>query len=300
MSAAFLHASQAASRGHDSRTDDAGAASEGSRRTGVHVAASNLGGFQTAFARALLADPGEVTAHALVRALAAQPGFAVYRNTFLKACIDALAGNYPAVARLVGDEWFRAAAAVYVRRSPPHDPLLLAYGRSFPQFLAAFAPAADYPYLASVARLDRFWTEAHVASAERPLSAAALAGLAPEALAALVLQPLPSARWHWFEHAPIFSIWSRNRSQTSTTGALDWRPEGALLVRPRSSVEWLPLDAGGCAFLDACAGGRTLAEAAAAAACADPACDVSQLLGNLLVAGVFAATVRHAVEGDTP
>ena len=33
-----------------------------------------------------------------------QPAFAVYRNTVMKACIDALQANYPAVTRLVSEE----------------------------------------------------------------------------------------------------------------------------------------------------------------------------------------------------
>lgn len=261
---------------------------------------SALGNFQAAFARALLAEPGEATTHPGVRELAAQPAFRIYRNTFLKACIDALAANYPAVARLVGEQWFRAAAAVYVRRMPPTDPLLVAYGREFAEFLGEFGPAGDYPYLAGVARLDRSWTEAHIACAQRPLAASALAGCTPDELAALVLQPLPSARWHWFEHAPIFTIWSRNRSDEALDAPLDWHAEGALLLRPEGSVQWLPLDAGGCAFLDACARGRTLAQAAAAAMEVDAACDVTRLLGNLLGAGVFAATVADTRKGDCP
>ena len=43
----------------------------------------------------------------------------------MKGCIDALQANYPAVTRLVGEEWFRAAAAVYVRQAPPTNPMLL-------------------------------------------------------------------------------------------------------------------------------------------------------------------------------
>jgi hypothetical protein len=281
------------------RSGDHAAAANRSLPAGAGVAASALGSFQTAFARALLAGPEEATTHALVQKLAAQPAFAVYRNTFMKACVDALEANFPTVARLVGDEWFRAAAALYVRRTPPQDPMLVAYGCEFPAFLAGFAPAAEYPYLASVAQLDRYWTEAHIAPGERRLAPSALAGLAPEELAALVLQPLASARWHWFAHAPIFTIWSRNRSEEAVDAPLDWHAEGALLVRPKASVRWLPLDAGGCAFLDACAAGRPLAEAASAAACADPACNVSQLLGDLLGAGVFTAAVADALEGES-
>ncbi|MBW8719456.1 MAG: putative DNA-binding domain-containing protein, partial [Variovorax paradoxus] len=75
--------------------------------------------FQQAFAQALFAPPE--AAPPAVRVLAMQPAFAVYRNTVMKACIDALQANFPTVAQLVGEEWFRAAAALYVAADPPSD-----------------------------------------------------------------------------------------------------------------------------------------------------------------------------------
>lgn len=70
-----------------------------------------LSHFQDAFSAALFQgdidhsarSPSEVQA---LPALQAQPGFAVYRNTVLKACIDALQANYPTVNQLVGDHGF--------------------------------------------------------------------------------------------------------------------------------------------------------------------------------------------------
>ena len=189
-----------------------------------------LAQFQDAFAHALLA-PGAKPASP-VAALAAQPAFAVYRNTVMKGCIDALQANYPAVARLVGEEWFRAAAAVYVREALPADATLLRYGASFADFLARFEPAAELPYLPDVARLDRLWTEAHAAPDEEPLDPAAIARLTPDTLARATLHPHAAARWAWFEDAPVYTIWACNRAESVPGGDLDWRPEGALLVRP--------------------------------------------------------------------
>jgi len=244
-----------------------------------------LARFQDAFAQALLAPDAEPAAEAA--ALAAQPAFAVYRNTVMKGCIDALQANYPAIARLVGEEWFRAAAAVYVRETLPVDPTLLRYGAGFADFLACFQPAAELPYLPGVARLDRFWTEAHAAPDAGALDASAVAHLAPEALAGTVLHPHPAARWAWFADGPIYTIWSRNRVDEPFNADLDWRPEGALLVRPRDAIEWIALDAAGCAFLDACAAGRTLGEAAQAALRAQGDADLVPLLPTLLKAAAL-------------
>ena len=246
-----------------------------------------LARFQDAFALALLTPEPAAAIPSEVAALTTQPAFAVYRNTVMKGCIDALQANYPAVARLVGEEWFRAAAAVHVRETLPADPTLLHYGSAFADFLARFQPAAELPYLPGVARLDRFWTEAHAAPSLSALDSAAVANLTPEVLAGAVLHPHPAARWAWFADGPIYTIWSRNRVDAPLNADFDWRPEGALLVRPRDVVKWIALDAAGCAFLDACAAGRTLGEAAQAALRAQGDADLAPLLATLLKAGAF-------------
>ncbi len=253
------------------------------------LAPGALARFQDAFARALLAPTAEpAAAHVLeIGALTAQPAFSVYRNTVMKSCIDALQANYPAVERLVGAEWFRAAAAIHVRVALPADPTLLRYGAAFADFLARFEPAAELPYLAGVARLDRYWTEVHGAPDEDVLDPAAVAGAPPAALAAAVLHPHAAARWAWFSDAPVYTIWSRNRSGDALDDDLDWRPEGALLTRPRDAVEWVALDAADCEFLDACAAGKTVAASVQAALAVQGNADLARLMSGLLTAGAF-------------
>ena len=246
---------------------------------------SALSRFQDDFARALRSPdaPGERD----VAELASQPAFAVYRNTVMKGCIDALQANFPAVTRLVGEEWLRAAAAVYATRTLPSERSLLAYGESFPDFLAGFEPAAELPYLPDVARLERFWTQSHTAADEPVLDMASLTGLDPESMASAVLRPHPAARWAWFPEAPIFTIWSRNREDGEFDGEIDWRGEGALLVRPHSSVRWQAIDAAAVAFLDACRRGQTVADAFDAALQVDGGANLAQLAATLIEAGAF-------------
>ncbi len=170
-----------------------------------------LSRYQDAFSRALLApgaEPDDVVA-----ALASQPAFSVYRNTVMKGCVDALQANFPCVMRLVGEEWFRAAARVHAAKSLPAEPSLLRYGAGFPAFLASFEPAAELPYLAGVAQLDLLWTESHAAADAPALEIAAFAGLDPDRLSEAVLNPHPAARWAWFADAPIYTIWRRNREE---------------------------------------------------------------------------------------
>lgn len=249
------------------------------------IAPGALGRFQDEFTHALFAV--DEVAPPAVAALVGQPAFAVYRNTVIKACIDALQANYPAVNRLVGDEWMRAAAAVYARKALPAMPMLLEYGADFAGFLAGFEPAAELPYLPGVARLDRCWTEAHIAATENPLDAAAIAQFAEGNFYRLRLQPHAAARWAWCAEAPAYTIWSRNRSDAQDDTEINWRAEGALLTRPRDAVIWCALDHAGCVFLDTCANGGTVAEATQAALDVDKTADLSQLIATLLDAGAF-------------
>ena len=58
-------------------------------------------------------------------------------------------------------------------------------------------------------------------------------------------------------------------------------------MRPVGAVEHVALDAAACAFLDACAAGGTLADAAAAALAVNAETDLARLMAQLLEAGAF-------------
>ena len=144
-----------------------------SHYAGVRDSDANRRAFAAALAVPEGAGGGGLPGHPDLAGLVAQPGFAVYRNTVMKGCVDALQANYPSIAGLVGEAWFRAAAVVHARAHPPLRPTLLDYGAGFAEFLAAFEPARELPYLPDVARLDRCWTDAHVARDEVPVAAGA-------------------------------------------------------------------------------------------------------------------------------
>ena len=245
-----------------------------------------LDGFHDAFAAALL-DPA-TGADGPLGALTGQPGFAVYRNTVLKGCIDALQANYPAIARLVGEEWFRAAAAVYARAQPPRLPMLAEYGASFAEFLESFEPGLVYPYLPDVARLDRLWTEAHAAADAPVLTANVLANLGAKDLATARLVPHPAARWQWFPHMPIYTIWTRNRAMPDETGEIEWSAEGVLMARDADGgVAWSGISRGGCVFLDQCRCGATIANAMESAVDAEANLNLISLMTTLFASGAL-------------
>lgn len=245
--------------------------------------AESLAAFQRRFAAALFADVGSDAADAV----ATQPGFIVYRNTVMRGAVDALAANHPTVVQLVGVEWFEHAATRFVSTNLPREGSLALYGDGFADFLAAFVPSGELPYLADVARLDRAWTEAHLAADAPVLTARDLAGLSAQALLDAVLVPHPAARWLSVESSPAFTIWRRHREGSPTFDDLAWRGESGLVVRPFDEVAWHAIDAGAASFLQACARGVCFTDAVEVADCADAAPPSVAWLPSLVAAGAF-------------
>ena len=246
-----------------------------------------LARYQDDFVSALFAQHPADAAASSVEALCLQPGFKVYRNTILKACVDALRANFPTVEQLVGGRWFGDAAALFVRGNPPDSVSMVEYGAAFADFLAAFEPARELPYLSGIARLDRCWIESHIAADAEPVEPTLLARLAPDTLGAAVLRPHPAARWIWFDAHPIYTIWHSNRTQVQLEGELPWVAQGALLSRPFAAVQWREIGRGHCAFLDACAQDLPLASAAQQALETEPHLDLAAALAALLDAGAL-------------
>ena len=243
---------------------------------------------QRQFAQALLSaepvlPPGLVGPRGAVSA----ERFAVYRNNVAVSLIEALRSAFPIVNRLVGEEFFSAMARTHSLLHPPSSPVLLAYGGDFPDFVAAFEPAAALPYLADVARLEWFWLESYHAAEAEPLVIEALHTMAPFELPELRLHLHPSARLIRLTH-PALSIW-RAHQVSDEPGEIELTdgPEYLLSVRPHADVEIVRLSHGALALLDAMRAHATLGEAVEAALDAETDVAIADLFPFLFDAGVF-------------
>jgi len=238
-----------------------------------------LGQFQDAFVEALYQRPAPSLDN-----LTGQAAFAVYRNTVLGGCVEALRANFPSVETLVGCHWMHEAALAYAQQTPPDDARLIHYGATFPAFLQALQGSHGLTYLADVARLDRYWNEAFSAAEDPCLTLADLAGMTASDLARGHLRPRRSVRWQWFGQHPAYSLWRVSREGLPWPAQQPWIAEGALLSGDSDGVCHQPLEIGACTFLDACAAGHALQTASQLAQQRQPDLDFSDLLGRLLQA----------------
>ncbi|MGY4304637.1 hypothetical protein ACVIJ6_001880 [Bradyrhizobium sp. USDA 4369] len=239
------------------------------------------------FAAALLSPqrptPATVTAP---RGKAAHRRFNVYRNNVMVSLIEALAATFPAVQRITGVDFFRAMARAHIRETPPTSPLLFAYGRDFPAFIARYEHAAAMPFLIDVARIERAWLDAYHAADAAPLDAAALAQIPPERLADVRFSAHPATAIVCSDFAAV-TIFAANRSDAPVPRIDGSVPEDGLITRPELDIVVRQLPPGGAAFAGRLIGGRTLGAAAEAAFDAAPDFDLATNLAGLLEAGAF-------------
>lgn len=229
-------------------------------------------------------------AQALLRADAPEQDrrLAVYRNNVRASLVGAVTARFPVIMRLVGQEFFDAMALIFIAHHPPTSPVIAEYGAAFAHFLEGFEPAAEFPYLADVARLEWARQQAlHAADAEAA-TIERLAAIAPDRLDSVCLELHPAAAivtspW------PILSVWTAN-TQGEVTLPAGLSGETALVTRPGLDVLMNPLTPSGTLFLGEMAHGRTLREAAAVAS-VDGNFDLATTLATAFRSGAISGLI---------
>lgn len=224
---------------------------------------SSLRELQHVFADALFADDRAVPAQ--VRSGRFDPArhFSVYRNNVHTVLAGALGDIHPVVRRLVGDGFFRYAAAHYMRAHPPTSGNVLDFGAHFADFLGVFESARTLPYLPDVARLEWAWHESFHAAEGPRLSLEALARVAPNDYARIRFRLHPSARLGASPY-PVLRIWEVNQPDYRGEDTVDLNEGGqqVLVIRRNLSVEIESLSAADFTLLSSCRDGLNVEAAA--------------------------------------
>ncbi|TDV06773.1 DNA-binding domain-containing protein [Paraburkholderia caballeronis] len=214
--------------------------------------------------------------------------FNVYRNNVVTSLVDTLKATFPAVRRIVGDEFFAAMARVYVASEPPRTPVMLDYGATFADFVDSFEPARSVPYLADVARLERAWMDAYHAAESRPVDLARLGAIDSRRLSQIALTLHPSVRIVRSAF-PVIAIWLMNVSENAPVAIDLFRGgEHAIVMRPVADVEVRRVTVGAATFIQGLADGATIAEATALALDDDSTFDLTNALANLFATDAIA------------
>lgn len=209
-------------------------------------------------------------------------GVAVYRNTTLHGTVEALRSNYPVTEQILGSEMFAQVAVDFAATYPPHSPVLALYGEEFAQWLTRQDWVGDLPYLADVARVE--WL--HIRALFAPDEPSSVRRQNDRPLSTLRLHP--SAQFTWLS-TPAMSIWLAHQRPTESEIAPEWKPEGALYVRPSPFVmHALRIGRAAHRMLSGIRLGETISATRDAAARLYPDEDCTAVFASLVNLGVFA------------
>jgi hypothetical protein len=215
---------------------------------------------------------------------------AVYRNNVRSSLMRVLSDTFPVLFELVGEAFFKFLAHEYFQAHPPTSRM-----DNLPAFLAGFAPAAAYPYLPDVARLEILYLDAyHAADAElmTPEQTIAVAG---DDIESLVLKLHPSVRFLASDY-PAVSIWQAHKSEPRLAmREIKQIGEHALIARSHNHVTIRVLTHGAFIALKALSVKQALGKAMQMASQADKSFnpqDFFQILFQLqIIAGVQQAGI---------
>ena len=220
--------------------------------------------------------------------------FNIYRNGSYRACIDALASNYPAVVALLGDSYFRALAKVYVTYGLPESGTLVGYGMGFPDFLDMASISRNIPHLGDLARLDRAWLDVYFSEENTSLTPAGITELEHEGeielerivpIVSIALVPL---------NYPVTGIWRELKDSGSLEKPVELSRNGGhvLVWRRGSEVMLRELPTVESRFFAKFLVGKNLEQAVETAYGDSTEFDLNEFFLNLIDAGLLTSDAR--------
>lgn len=210
--------------------------------------------------------------------------FSVYRNNVAVSLSEALEVTFPVIRTLVGDEFFKAMAGVFLRQHSPTSPVLMFYGAQMPAFLDSFQPVEHLGYLPDVARVELALCRSYHATDTPPIDPQSLQEIATDELLASCLHLAPSVcliRSKW----PVASIVQAH--STSDAPSPKMQPEDVLVIRPEFDPEVIALPPGGGAFIETLQNHAPLGAALKTATIASGDFDLTEVFGLLLKGGAI-------------
>ena len=210
--------------------------------------------------------------------------FSVYRNNVAVSLSEALEVTFPIIRKLVGDDFFKAMAGVFLRQHQPDSPVLMFYGTPMPGFLESFEPVTHLGYLPDVARIELALCHSYHAADTPPLDPTALQAISPDDLLKTRLHlapPVHLIRSKW----PAGSIFHANSSGGAPPKEM--HPEDILITRPEFDPQVTVLPCGAGAFIAALINNSPLGDALKQATITSGDFDLTETLGLLLSTGAI-------------
>jgi hypothetical protein len=167
----------------------------------------------------------------------------IYANMYFWRLLDILRGDFPALVAALGDDHFHNLVTDYLCACPSQHPSVRNVGARLAGFVGTHPLAAERPWLAELARLERTRVELFDGADAEPLAIDQLRALTPEQFIALPLPLVPSHAFVEVAHA-VDDVWRAAQQETPieppAAGArtlVVWRQELEIHHRPLDPLE---------------------------------------------------------------
>jgi hypothetical protein len=248
---------------------------------------------QHAFVKTLLAEPQQALIDRIsVNGAANENRLQIYRNNMFISLTAALATIYPAIQKLVGEDFFAGAAHHYIQAYPSAVHNLNDFGDRFAGFLANFSPAKSLPYLSEVARLEWGCHQVFHAADVAVFNLDKLQTIPAEKYDAIKFRLHPASQLFDFTF-PVLRIWEmckmKEDEREATEETVDLSEGGVklLAIRRALEVEIEKVTAGEFALLSALQAGNEFGNACQLALEVEPNFDVAAALNYHLSRGTL-------------
>jgi len=189
----------------------------------------------------------------------------VYQGMYLLRMIEALEGDYPAVAHFLGEEKFAEVVTRYVAQHPSTSYTFNRLGERFPEFLKASRGIPRKSFVADLARLELAVTEVFDAPESAAWPADAVATIPEDAWPGAVLKPIAAFRLGAYGY-PVNAYLQSVKEENHDHPDVGRKATFVAVWRKGFEVWRLDLSKPAYEFLGALAKGRPFGKAVAAAA----------------------------------
>jgi hypothetical protein len=189
----------------------------------------------------------------------------VYQGMYLLRMIEAMEGDYPAVAHLLGSDAFGDLVTRYVEAHPSVSYTFNRLGGGLPEFIRQSKGLRRRWVAAELARLERAVTEVFDAPQSPPWPEKGIEGMAEEAWATAVLEPIAAFRVAEFAY-PVNAYLQSVKDDNHDHLALAREASYVAVYRKNYEVWRLDLSKPAYGFLRSLSRGRPFARAVAEAA----------------------------------
>lgn len=215
--------------------------------------------------RQAIAASGDAPAGLLRAVPDREPLLRIYQHAYTARLAAALRENFPSLPIVMGDEAFDELAAAYITTHPSRHPSIRWFGDRLADFMSAHEVLVPHPALVDLARMEWALRGAFDAADAVPLTAAALAPVAPAEWAALVFRPVPSLQLVAMQWA-VEPLWRALQTEAGEQPEPQAQRHTLLVWRQGLDNRWRSVDAMQATLLRAMVDGRSFGELCALAA----------------------------------